>query len=153
MNNAGIAKSQPLTRMTDEFWQEIISVNLTGTFLCTQAVIGGMIKQESGRVINIASVAGKLGMPYISAYAASKHGVLGFTKSISLEVAAKGITVNAICPSYVETDMAQLAIDNISGKTGRSVAEARETLEKYSTATPPDYPGRGSRGCLAAGIG
>jgi len=129
VNNAGIAKSQPLTKMTDDFWQEIISVNLTGTFLCTQAVIAGMIKRQSGRIINIASITAKQGMPYISAYTASKHGVLGFTKSISLEVASKGITVNAICPSYVETDMAQLAIDNISGKTGRTPAEARETLE------------------------
>jgi len=129
INNAGIAKSQPLTKMTDDFWQEIIAVNLTGTYLCTQAVIGGMIKRESGRVINIASITAKQGMPYISAYTASKHGVLGFTKSIAMEVASKGITVNAICPSYVETDMAQLAIDNISGKTGRTPAEARETLE------------------------
>src|SRR5258708_2597207 len=129
VNNAGIAKSQPLTKMTDDFWQEIINVNLTGTFLCTQAVISGMIKRQSGRIINIASITAKQGMPYISAYTASKHGVLGFTKSISLEVASKGITVNAICPSYVETDMAQLAIDNISGKTGRTAAEARETLE------------------------
>jgi len=129
VNNAGIAKSQPLSKMSDEFWQEIIDVNLTGTYYCTQAVIAGMLKRQSGRIINIASVAGKVGMPYISAYAASKHGVLGFTKSIAMEVAAKGITVNAICPGYVETDMATLAVNNIAAKTGVTTDKARETLE------------------------
>ena len=115
--------------MTDDFWNEIIGVNLTGTYLCTQAVIGDMIKRQSGRIINIASVAGKVGKPYISAYTASKHGVLGFTKSIAEEVDAKGITVNAICPSYVETDMATTAINNITSKTGRTAEEALETLK------------------------
>ncbi|HZS48608.1 MAG TPA: SDR family NAD(P)-dependent oxidoreductase [Blastocatellia bacterium] len=128
VNNAGVAKSQPLTKMTDELWDEIISVNLNGTYYCTQAVIAEMIKRQSGRIINIASIAGKQGMPYISAYSASKHGVLGFTKSIAMEVAAKGITVNAICPGYVETDMATLAVNNIADKTGTTTDKAKETL-------------------------
>jgi NAD(P)-dependent dehydrogenase (short-subunit alcohol dehydrogenase family) len=91
-----------------------------------------MIARGWGRIINIASIAGKTGAPYIAAYTASKHGVLGLTRSVALEVALKGITVNAICPGYVETEMAQQAINNISGKTGKSEAEARDVLNRMS---------------------
>jgi 3-hydroxybutyrate dehydrogenase len=132
VNNAGIAESAPLTKTSDELWQRHLSVNLTGTFLCTRAALPAMIARGWGRIINIASIAGKTGAPYIAAYTASKHGVLGLTRSVALEVALKGITVNAICPGYVETEMAQQAINNISGKTGKSEAEARDVLNRMS---------------------
>lgn len=132
VNNAGIAESALLTKTSDELWQRIISVNLTGTFLCTRAALPAMIERRWGRVINIASVAGKTGAPYVSAYCASKHGVLGLTRSAALEVALKGVTVNAICPGYVETEMAAQAINNIVGKTGKSEQEARDVLNQMS---------------------
>jgi 3-hydroxybutyrate dehydrogenase len=132
VNNAGIAESAPLIKTSDELWQRHLAVNLTGTFLCTRAALPAMIARGWGRVINIASIAGKTGAPYIAAYTASKHGVLGLTRSVALEVALKGITVNAICPGYVETEMAQQAINNISGKTGKSETEARDVLNRMS---------------------
>jgi NAD(P)-dependent dehydrogenase (short-subunit alcohol dehydrogenase family) len=91
-----------------------------------------MLAKGWGRVINIASVAGKTGAPYISAYSASKHGVLGLTRSVALEVAMKGITVNAICPGYVETDMTTHAVENVTAHTGKSVDEARRIIEGMS---------------------
>lgn len=132
VNNAGIAESAPLVKTSDELWQRIIAVNLTGTFFCTRVALPLMLQRGWGRVINIASVAGKTGAPYIAAYTASKHGVLGLTRSLALEVATKGITVNAICPGYVETEMAEQAITNISDKTGKSAAEARDVLNRMS---------------------
>lgn len=132
VNNAGIAESAPLVKTGDELWQRIIAVNLTGTFFCTRAALPLMIERGWGRVINVASIAGKTGAPYIAAYTASKHGVLGLTRSVALEVAMKGITVNAICPGYVETEMAEQAIHNISDKTGKSAAEARDVLNRMS---------------------
>ena len=132
VNNAGIAESAPLVRTSDELWQRLLAVNLTGTFLCTRAALPTMLEHGWGRIINIASIAGKTGAPYISAYTASKHGVLGLTRSVALEVATKGVTVNAICPGYVETEMAAQAINNISSKTGKSEAEARDVLNRMS---------------------
>jgi NAD(P)-dependent dehydrogenase (short-subunit alcohol dehydrogenase family) len=132
VNNAGIAESAPLAKTSDELWQRIIGVNLTGTFYCTRDALPAMLQKGWGRVINIASIAGKAGGPYISAYTASKHGVIGLTRSLALEVALKGITVNAICPGYVETDMAQYAVDNIVAKTGMSEEAALNTLKQVS---------------------
>ncbi len=132
VNNAGIADSAPLVKTSDELWQRLLGVNLTGTFLCTRAALPAMLQRGWGRVINIASIAGKTGAPYISAYTASKHGVLGLTRSVALEVATKGITVNAICPGYVETEMAEQAISNITSKTGKSEQEARDVLNRMS---------------------
>ncbi|HEV2915845.1 MAG TPA: 3-oxoacyl-ACP reductase FabG [Pyrinomonadaceae bacterium] len=132
VNNAGIAESAPLLKTDDELWQRHLSVNLSGTFHCTRAALPAMLARGWGRVINIASIAGKTGAPYISAYAASKHGVLGLTRSVALEVASKGITVNAICPGYVETDMTTHAVENVTARTGRSAEEARRIIEAMS---------------------
>ena len=132
VNNAGIAESAPLLKTDDEMWQRHLGINLSGTFYCTRAALPMMIAGGWGRIINIASIAGKTGAPYISAYAASKHGVLGLTRSVALEVATKGITVNAICPGYVETDMTSHAVEKITALTGRTTEEARTVIERMS---------------------
>ncbi|MDA0238450.1 MAG: SDR family NAD(P)-dependent oxidoreductase [Proteobacteria bacterium] len=128
VNNAGTGKSAPFHRTTMELWQEIMDLNLTGTFLCTQQVWGSMRKKGYGRIINIASIVGLRGYPYIAAYCASKHAVVGLTKTLALE-AADGITVNAVCPGYTDTDMVAGAIENIVEKTGRSAEETRAEIE------------------------
>ncbi len=132
VNNAGIAESATLVSTSDELWQRHLAINLSGTFYCTRAALPGMLKNGWGRVINIASIAGKTGAPYIAAYAASKHGVLGLTRSVALEVGLTGITVNAICPGYVDTDMVSRGIERITTRTGRSAEEALESLKKMS---------------------
>lgn len=132
VNNAGIAESAPLVKTTDELWHRILSTNLSGSFYCTRAAIPHMLERGWGRVINIASVAAKIGAPYIAAYAASKHGLLGLTRSVAMEVATKGITVNAICPGYVDTEMVTRGIENITNKTGRSADEALEAIKRMN---------------------
>jgi NAD(P)-dependent dehydrogenase (short-subunit alcohol dehydrogenase family) len=128
VNNAGQAASSKFAKMDLELWNRIIAVNLTGTFLCTRAVIEDMLASGYGRIVNVASVAGLRGAAYISAYAASKHAVIGLTRSLALEYAKQKITVNAVCPGYTETDIVQGAVNNIMRKTGRSEAEARAAL-------------------------
>jgi NAD(P)-dependent dehydrogenase (short-subunit alcohol dehydrogenase family) len=132
VNNAGIAESAPVTRTDDAHWRRHLAINLDGTFYCTRAALPSMLERGWGRIINIASIAGKTGAPYIAAYAASKHGVLGLTRSVALEVASKGVTVNAICPGYVDTDMTTHAVEQIEAKTGRTAAEALEAIKRMS---------------------
>ena len=132
VNNAGIAESATLVNTDDELWHRHLNTNLSGTFYCTRAALPSMIQERWGRIINVASIAGKTGAPYISAYAASKHGVLGLTRSIAHEVATLGITANAICPGYVDTEMVSRGIEKITSRTGRSEEEALETLKNMS---------------------
>jgi NAD(P)-dependent dehydrogenase (short-subunit alcohol dehydrogenase family) len=132
VNNAGIAESAPLTKTDDAHWRRHLAINLDATFYCTRAALPPMLARGWGRIINIASIAGKTGAPYISAYAASKHGVLGLTRSVALEVAARGVTVNAICPGYVDTDMTTRAVEQIEAKTGRTAADALASIKGMS---------------------
>jgi len=132
VNNAGIAESAPISKTDDELWDRHLAINLSGSFYCTRAALPQMAERGWGRIINIASIAGKTGAPYIAAYSASKHGLLGLTRSTALEMAAKGITANAICPGYVDTEMTTRGVENITRKTGRSADEAMEAIRKLS---------------------
>ena len=135
VNNAGQASSQPFAKTDAALWQHMLNVNLTGTYHCIQAVLPGMLEAASaegggtpGRIVNIASTAGLKGYAYVSAYVAAKHGVVGLTKALALELARKGVTVNAICPGYTETEIVRDAVHNIMQKTGKTEAEARKAL-------------------------
>jgi len=133
VNNAGQAAAAKFTDTDESLWHRIIGVNLTGTYLCTREAVPDMLQAGFGRIVNIASIAGLRGAPYISAYATSKHAVIGFTRSLALEYAKRNITVNAVCPGYTDTEIVRRAVDNIMQKTGRSEGEALATL----TATNP----------------
>ena len=133
VNNAGQAEAAPFTDISLEAWQRLIDVNLTGTFLCTQQVLRGMMAAGSGRIVNIASVAGLTGATRIAAYCAAKHGVVGLTRALAAETARQGITVNAVCPGYTEdTDMFSAAIESVMRSTGESEGKARSILAKRS---------------------
>lgn len=132
INNSGVAESAALRRTGRAMWDHIIATNLTGPFLCTQAVVQGMMDQKWGRIVNIASIAGLHGSAYLSAYTASKHGVVGMTRALADELGHYGITVNAICPGYVQTDMLDLAINSTVTSTGMSVEQARKKLAEMN---------------------
>jgi NAD(P)-dependent dehydrogenase (short-subunit alcohol dehydrogenase family) len=129
VNNAGQAASAPFGRTDDALWRRMLDVNLTGAFHCIQAALPGMVDAGWGRIVNVASTAGLTGYRYVAAYCAAKHGLVGLTRALALEVAAQGVTVNAVCPGYTETDLVQDAVANIARATGRSEDEARAGLE------------------------
>ena len=128
VNNAGITASVKFADTDDATWERIMRVNASGPFFCCRAAVPDMIARGGGRIINIASYAALSGIPYSSAYSASKHALLGLTRSLALELARHSITVNAICPGWVETDMVQDAVATIVAKTGRSAESARASI-------------------------
>jgi NAD(P)-dependent dehydrogenase (short-subunit alcohol dehydrogenase family) len=130
VNNAGIAPSASILKTSLATFRQVLEVNLTGAFLCLQAVLPEMVERRWGRVVNIASTAAKVGMRYTSAYCASKHGLLGLTRAAALDIADKGVTINAVCPSWVLTDMIERATGRIAQATGTEAAAALETLKR-----------------------
>jgi NAD(P)-dependent dehydrogenase (short-subunit alcohol dehydrogenase family) len=128
INNAGQAASAKFTDTDEALWNRIMAVNVNGTYLCTRQAVPDMLQVGFGRIVNVASIAGLRGGAYISAYVASKHAVIGLTRSLALEFATKNITVNAVCPGYTDTDIVRDAIANIMRKTGRSEADALASL-------------------------
>ena len=126
--NAGIAESAPFHKMTREGWDRIVGTNLTAAFECTRAAIGDLLKSENGRLVFVASVASLRGVPYAAHYAASKHGLLGLMRSLAAEYAKTNLTVNAVCPGYVDSPMTDLSVARVSEITGRSEADARSAI-------------------------
>ncbi len=135
VNNAGAAVSAPFEKTTPALFAEMIAVNLTGTYLVTRAVLPGMVARRFGRIVNVASTAGLTGYPYVSAYVAAKHGVVGLTRALALEVARKGVTVNAVCPGFTDTPLIDGSVETIAAKTA-----ARPTKPE------PNSPRRTRRG-------
>jgi NAD(P)-dependent dehydrogenase (short-subunit alcohol dehydrogenase family) len=125
VNNAGAAESAPFARTTREVWDRMLAVNLTAVFTATHALLPGMLARGWGRVVTIASTAGLTGYPYVSAYVAAKHGAVGLTRALAREVAGKGVTVNAVCPGYTETELVESSIARIAERGGRSAASIR----------------------------
>lgn len=128
VNNAGGANSAPVTRITLEDWNQTIALNATSAFLLTRALLPGMLERGFGRVINVASVAGLTGSKYIAAYSAAKHALVGLTRCAAVEVAGTGVTINALCPGFVDTPMTDATLDNVMAKTGLSREKALETI-------------------------
>jgi NAD(P)-dependent dehydrogenase (short-subunit alcohol dehydrogenase family) len=132
VNNAGNAGSHKFLNHSDELWHRMLAVNLTSVYYVCKAFAPKLVEQRSGRIITIASIASRVGGGYIAAYTAAKHGVLGLTRALATELLPYNITVNAICPGYVDTPMTDGSVANISARTGMSEAQARETLVKTS---------------------
>ncbi|MDB5411169.1 MAG: 3-hydroxyacyl-CoA dehydrogenase [Rhodospirillales bacterium] len=128
VNNAGAAESAPFLKTDLDLLERMMSVNLNAAFLCSQAVLPAMLHARHGTIVNIASTAGVAGYAYVAAYCAAKHALVGMTRALAREVAAKGITVNAVCPGYTDTDLVARAVDNITAKTGRDADDARAEL-------------------------
>jgi len=128
VNSAGNAESAPFAKTSADLFERMLRVNLTGAFLCTQATLPGMLAAGSGRIVNVASTAALRGYAYVTAYCAAKHGLLGMTRALALETAKSGVTVNAVCPGYTETELLERAVGTIVAKTGRSAEDARAGL-------------------------
>src|SRR5438067_11098156 len=132
VNNAGNAGSHKFVTHPDELWHRMLAINLTSVYYVTKAFVPKLIEQRSGRIINIASIASRVGGSYIAAYTAAKHGVLGLTRALAVELMPYNITVNAICPGYVNTPMTDGNVSNIAARTGMPESKAREALENTS---------------------
>lgn len=132
VNNAGQAESRPFLKSDAAHWRSQLDVNLMGAVHCTQALLPDMLHAGWGRVVNVASTAALTGYAYVTAYCAAKHALLGFTRALAMEVAAKGVTVNAVCPGYTDTPLLDGAVGNIVAKTGSSAADARATLARHN---------------------
>jgi NAD(P)-dependent dehydrogenase (short-subunit alcohol dehydrogenase family) len=128
VNNAGAAHSAPLAKTTLEDWTRVLAVNATGTFLCTQAFLPAMVLRKQASIVNVASVAGLAGARYIAAYAAAKHAVIGLTRSVAAELEGTGVTCNAVCPGFVDTDMTQESVARVVAKTGKPPEEALSAM-------------------------
>jgi NAD(P)-dependent dehydrogenase (short-subunit alcohol dehydrogenase family) len=128
INNAGVAKSAKFAETDMPVWEEMLRVNLTGVYHCIHEALPRIIAAGGGRVVTVASTAGLVGYPYVSAYCAAKHGVIGLTRALAAEYGSRGVTINAVCPGYTDTDMTQRTVANIVAKTGRTADEARAAL-------------------------
>lgn len=128
VNNAGSAESAPFVRSDSALFDRMIAVHLMAAVYTTHAVLAGMLERKRGHIVNIASVAGLWGAPYVTAYASAKHALVGLTRSLALEVASRGVAVNAICPAYTDTDLVRDAVDRIVNKTGRSASDAQRSI-------------------------
>ena len=132
INSAGGVHTSPFLKITEEDWDWHFSTNVKSIFYCTQAFLPNMLQNKWGRVINIASTAGKVGGRYLSAYVATKHAVIGMTRSLALECAESGVTVNAVCPSFVDTPMTRQGAAQVAEKTGRTVDQVMETFKNIN---------------------
>ncbi|MEE9313963.1 MAG: SDR family NAD(P)-dependent oxidoreductase [Rhizobiaceae bacterium] len=130
--NAGIAETAPIQKTTLDMWRKVQQINVEGVFLCIRELVGHMVEQKWGRIITIASVAGQKGVAYGSAYSASKHAVVGLTRSVAIEVMTKGVTVNAVCPGFVNTAIVEKSAANITAKTGMGEKQAVDILAKLN---------------------
>ena len=142
VNNAGVAASERFGRVTPELWRETMAVNLDAVYLCSHWVWAEMFRAEWGRIVTIASNAGLRGYPYVAAYVAAKHGAVGLMRALAAEFAGTGITCNAICPGFADTEIVAEAVRTLREKTGRSEAEARAVLARYNASGELVAPSR-----------
>jgi NAD(P)-dependent dehydrogenase (short-subunit alcohol dehydrogenase family) len=132
VNNAGAARGVPFAKVTPELWREMMAVNLDGVFHCCQTALPDLLAAEAGRIVTVASMAGLAGFAYASPYIAAKHGAVGLTRALAAEYAGTSLTVNAVCPGFVDTEMTLASVANIQAKTGRSEEEARAELARLN---------------------
>jgi NAD(P)-dependent dehydrogenase (short-subunit alcohol dehydrogenase family) len=152
--NAGGGVSARVARTTDDDWQRMLDLNLTAPFRCIRRALPSMVERDTGRIVVIASIAAKIGEPYIAAYTASKHGVLGLVRSAAAELTGTGVTVNAICPGYVDTPMTDATVTGIVERTGRTEAEARAILaakQPSGRLVTPEEVADAAWSCIADG--